>query len=276
MAQRTQGDDPGEDRGPDPDPARLVGSDRVLAVLRELGAHPDGVTLDELARAVDSPKPTVHRALASLRRADLANQDGHGRYSLGDELLRMAFSYHEARPDHLRVRPVLEALAERFGETAHYGVLEGHEIVYRAKVDPSGGAVRLTSTVGGRNPAHCTAIGKVLLAHRLTDLDAVRAWLLGAGPPTRAPLPTAEDFAAELVEVRARGYAVDDQANEPWVSCLAIPVSLRPDSAPTGAISVSALTYRTPLAELVAALPEILRIAGPLTPHPPHGTPETP
>ena len=267
MAQRTDGGHPAEGRQPDPGPARLVGSDRVLAVLRQLGAHPDGATLDEMARAVDSPKPTVHRALVSLRRAGFAHQDGHGRYSLGDELLRMAFSHHEARPDHLRVRPALEALAERFGETAHYGVLDGHEIVYRAKVDPPGGAVRLTSTVGGRNPAHCTAIGKVLLARRLPDRDAVRTWLAQAPHPSRAPLPTVDAFTAELAEVRSRGYAVDDQANEPWVSCLAVPVSLHPAAAPTGAISVSALAYRTPLAELVTALPEIRRITGPLT-HP--------
>ena len=48
-------------------------------------------------------------------------------------------------------------------------VLEGTEIVYRSKVDPPAGAVRLTSTVGGRNPAHSTAVGELLLAHALPD-----------------------------------------------------------------------------------------------------------
>ncbi len=51
------------------DTERLVGSDRVLAVLSELAQRPDGATLEELAIAVDSPKSTVHRALTSLRRA---------------------------------------------------------------------------------------------------------------------------------------------------------------------------------------------------------------
>ena len=64
---------------------RLVGSDRVLAVLTELVAHPAGATLDEMARFTDHPKSTVHRALASLRRAGLASQDGRGHYILGDE-----------------------------------------------------------------------------------------------------------------------------------------------------------------------------------------------
>lgn len=88
----------GEVAGGDSDAARLVGSDRVLAVLKELARYPDGVGLEELTRVIGSPKPTVHRALGALRRAGLADQGTRGRYVLGDEFLRMAFAHHEARP----------------------------------------------------------------------------------------------------------------------------------------------------------------------------------
>ncbi|HLS74396.1 MAG TPA: helix-turn-helix domain-containing protein [Actinomycetaceae bacterium] len=108
---------------------RLVGSDRVLAVLVELSRHPAGIGLEDLARIVDSPKSSVHRALASLRRAELAEQDGRGHYVLGDEFVRMAFSHHEARPDHVRVRPLLTRLAEHFEETVHYTVLAGRSVI---------------------------------------------------------------------------------------------------------------------------------------------------
>ena len=91
---------------------RVVGSDRVLNVLIELANRPNGVTLDDIAKTVRSPKTTVHRALASLCRAGLANRDGRGHYILGDEFLRLAFSHHESRPDHLRVQPILRQLAE--------------------------------------------------------------------------------------------------------------------------------------------------------------------
>src|SRR3954464_1516994 len=103
----------------------LVGADRVLAILAELARRADGVGLDEMARAVGSSKPTVRRALAALRRAGFAAQDGRGRYVLGDEYLRLAFAHHERRPDHVRISPILHALAERYGETAHYAVLDG-------------------------------------------------------------------------------------------------------------------------------------------------------
>ncbi|MER6155202.1 IclR family transcriptional regulator [Streptomyces sp. NPDC001868] len=244
---------------------RLVGSDRVLAVLKELARYPDGVGLEELTRVVGSPKPTVHRALAALRRAGLADQDARGRYRLGDEFLRMAFAHHEARPEHLRVRPVLAALAHRFGETAHYAVLDGHEVVYRAKVDPAGGAVRLTSTIGGRNPAHRTAVGKVLLSGRLGTLEEVEAWIGGSPPEgrtARMPPRTAAALHRELEATRARGYGLDDQETETGVNCLALPVFLTSPTAPSGAVSVSALAYRTPLATLVDALDEIRALLG--------------
>jgi IclR family acetate operon transcriptional repressor len=241
---------------------RLVGSDRVLAVLTELAKYPEGVGLDEIARVVSSPKPTVHRALASLCRAGLAGKDGRGRYLLGDEFLRMAFANHEQRPDHLRVQPILDRLTARYGETSHYAVLDGADIVYRAKVDPAVGAMRLTSTVGGRNPAHATAVGKLLLSLKLPDLTAVEEWLNGRTliRQTEKTAGNAAELHAQLELVRERGYSVDDQENEPGVNCLALPLYLSSPSEPTGAISISALSYRTPLHRLIDELPAIRAI----------------
>ncbi|GCB45378.1 IclR family transcriptional regulator [Streptomyces sp. NL15-2K] len=261
---------PGEDSATGADHSRLVGSDRVLAVLKELARYPDGVGLEELTRVIGSPKPTVHRALGALRRAGLADQDSRGRYVLGDEFLRMAFAHHEARPEHVRIRPVLEALAHRFGETAHYAVLDGREVVYRAKVDPPTGAVRLTSTVGGRNPAHATGVGKLLLAHELGTLDQVEAWIGDTPLVRRTPqtLCTAEDLDRELRATRKRGYALDDQENEIGVNCVALPLYATSPATPSGALSISALTYRTPLRTLIDAVDEIRAALGPLgTPH---------
>jgi len=232
---------------------RVVGSDRVLNALIELANRPNGVTLDDIAKTVRSPKTTVHRALASLCRAGLANRDGRGHYILGDEFLRLAFSHHESRPDHLRVQPILRQLAERYEETVHYAILDGPDIIYRAKVDPSGGSIRLTSTIGGRNPAHCTAIGKVLLSQRLSTLGDVKKWA-GSRPLTRRTertITTAEELHHQLELVRERGYGVDDEENEQGVNCIALPYYLSSPQVASGAISISALSYRTPLHELV-------------------------
>ncbi|MDO7880680.1 IclR family transcriptional regulator [Salinibacterium soli] len=239
------------------DPERLVGSERVLAVLTELAEHPEGISLDELARRVHGSKPTVHRALASLRKAGLAHQTARGVYELGDEFLRLAFRFQDARPETARIEPLLRELAEVFGETAHYAVLDGAHVVYRAKVDPPSGAVRLTSTIGGRNPAYSTAVGKLLLSdfvRTTADLDAV----LGSEPLAAFTDHTITDRAALLDEIslsRERGFGLDDQENELGVNCVALAVTS--PAGHRGAISVSALAYRRGLDSLVADVPLI-------------------
>ncbi len=251
------------DERADQRPERLVGCDRVLAVLTELASIPAGADLDVLASRVRSPKATVHRALAALKRAGLARQDGRGHYVLGDDFLRLAFQHHEARPESLRVRPVLEQLAERFGETAHYAVLDGGDVVYRAKVDPAEGAVKLTSTIGGRNPAQNTAAGKLLLSAKRPTADELRE-RFGPGPyrqRTTNSITTVDALLDELDRTRARRYAVDDQENEIGVNCIAVALPFVVPGAAAGAVSISALAYRTPLAALEAAVDEIFEIA---------------
>jgi IclR family transcriptional regulator, acetate operon repressor len=251
-----------------PDPGsttshKLVGADRTLAVLTALAGYADGVSLEEITIAVGSPKPTVHRALAALRRAGLATQDGRGRYLLGDDFLRLAFTHHEGRPDHVRVEATLQTLAERYGETAHYTVLDDRSVVYRSKVDPPRGAVRLTSVVGGRNPAHATAAGKLLLSYLLLDRSAVAAWMGGRDLARRTDrtVTTVDALHDELELIRGRGYSVDDQENEPGINCLAVPAFLTSQTLPSGAISISALAYRTPLATLVDDVDAIRALA---------------
>jgi IclR family acetate operon transcriptional repressor len=244
-----------------PDDEKLVGADRVLALLIELAQHPEGAALDDLAAAMGGSKSTIHRALGSLVRSGLADQSGRGHYVLGDEFVRLAFQYHASRPVSTRIEPVLAELAERFGETAHFGVLDGRDVVYRAKRDPAVGAVRLTSTVGGRNPAAATAIGKVLLAERLTSRSDVERWLDGQTlqARTKNSITDLDAFVEELRLTRERGYGIDDQENELGVNCIAVPL-LDGGGSATGAVSVSGLAFRRPLAQLIEARGEIAAI----------------
>jgi len=239
---------------------RIVGSDRVLAVLLELAEHPSGITLDELAQKVNGSKPTVHRALASLRKAGLASQSARGVYELGDEFLRLAYRFQDARPETARLDPLLRELATEFGETAHYAILDGQQVVYRAKVDPPVGAIRLTSTIGGRNPVYCTAVGKLLLSYQIGSLADLDQWLDGVDLPRRTErtLVTASDLFAEVEATRERGYGIDDQENEVGINCIALPVFLEPGRPVSGAVSVSGLAYRRSMASLVSSV-DIMR-----------------
>jgi DNA-binding IclR family transcriptional regulator len=160
------------------------------------------------------------------------------------------------------MQTTLQALVDEFHETVHYTVLDGRSVIYRAKVDPPAGAIRLTSVIGGNNPAHSTAAGKLLLSYRLPDEAAVRRWVEAEPPERRTDNTkvTAAELHQELTLTRERGYGVDDQENEVGVNCLAVPVFLGSPATPTGAVSISAVAYRTPLTALIEAVPRIRQV----------------
>jgi IclR family acetate operon transcriptional repressor len=243
-----------------PGVAGLAGSDRVLAVLRSLGDYPRGVGLEQLARDVGVPKSSLHRALASLCRAGFAEHDARGSYRLGLELVRIAFAYYEQLDRRQVVEPLLETLAARFGETAHYAELAGAEVVYLAKMTPPGRGAQMTSIVGGRNPAHCTGVGKALLAYELPDEAAVAAYVDVHGPLVRRTARTRSEtatLAADFAVIRVRVYALHDEESEEGINCIAFPLFLDQPAHPTGSVSVAALTHRTPLAQLDEAAAEM-------------------
>jgi DNA-binding IclR family transcriptional regulator len=240
--------------------------------LRELSRHPSGIGLEDFARQLKQPKSSTHRALSTLRRTGFVAQDENRRYRLSLEFVRLAFAYYEALDQQALVQPALQALADHFGETAHYAVLDGADVIYVARVAPPHATFKMAATVGGRQPAHSTALGKVLLAFTFTNAAEVEEYIAAHGPlaaKTAQTLTTTAALAHELALTRERGYALDDHENEPGVNCIAFPVFLGPTLQPTGAISVSAVAQRIPLVELAAESEHIRAIVeerlGPVT-----------
>lgn len=237
-----------------------TGADRVLATLKAVGHHGKGARLDELAKELNSPKSSTHRALVTLRRAGLVDQDSRGHYRIGLELLRIAFQYYEALDLRQLVEPVLELIGRRFRETAHYAELQADEIVYIAKTEPLGNRIQMTSRIGGRNPAHCTGIGKALLAYTLADRDEVEKYVATYGPlAKRTPrtLTTVDELHEDLVATRRRGYALDREESERGIVCIAMPVCIASNARPSGAISITAFLHRTSLDDLVSSVDDL-------------------
>lgn len=242
---------------------RLSGADRVLALLVTMADYPHGARLQQLAHRLESPKPSIHRGLATLQRAGLVNQGPDGLYRLGWDFLRLAFTYYEGLDLVAHVRPILVRLAETFGETAHYATLDGAEVVYLGKVQSAKARFQLTSAVGGRNPAHCTGLGKVLLAYLLPERGAVEEFVIRYGPLERRTEHSIVDVDAlqqEFDTIRARGFALACSENEPGINCLALPVFLTSSSQPDGAISVSTVAQRVSIEDLLGSLAHIRAI----------------
>ncbi len=222
--------------------------DRALEVIVHLGSHPNGVSLHDLATATGTPKPTLHRILRSMRARGFAAQpETGGDYFLGAAAVEAAFRFHAGFDLRQVLRPTLVQVQRFAGQTVHLATLDGAEVVYLDKLETDLG-IRLSSVVGGRNPAHVTGVGKALLAAQLTDTPAVTDWVTRHGPlapRTSRSLTSAGALAEELSVVRTRGYAIDDEESEDSLLCVAAVVPLVFGAAsPPVAISITGLKTR--------------------------------
>jgi IclR family acetate operon transcriptional repressor len=220
--------------------------DRALRILAIIGGASRGLSLDELAAELDIPKSSLHRILAALKfRRFVAQPETGGAYFLGTELLATAFRFHDMLDVRALVHPLLLRLTAELNETTHMGVLDGAEIVYQDKIE-AGHTIKLSSVIGGRNPAHATGVGKALLAWTYPTDEAIKAWAAQWEPlprPTKRTVKSAAQLAEELAAVRQRGYAIDIEENEVDVRCAAVPIFLG-KAVPAAAVSVTLLGAR--------------------------------
>jgi DNA-binding IclR family transcriptional regulator len=219
--------------------------DRALQVLTFLGQHPSGASLQEISSGLGVPKPSLHRILSAMRARGFATQrESGGVYLLGAAALEAAFTFHAGFDLRQVLHPLVVAAHDRFRQTAHLASLSGAEVSYVDKVEANLG-VRITSVIGGRNPAHATGLGKALLAHLLPDDEAVRAWVDEHGPlvrRTERTVTTAPALAKALNLVRRNGWAVDDEESEAGLVCVAARVPMVfGDLSPLTAVSVTGL-----------------------------------
>lgn len=218
--------------------------------------------LADLAAAADLSKPTAHRLLAVLVEDDWAVAHEGGYYGLGPAA-RAAAAMVASSTAHATVESVLADLQQRVGQTIHLGMRSGDRIVYTHKVEaPQGFA--MASRVGHQQPLHCTGIGKCVLSG--LDDAALAAFVERAGLPPRTEhtITTLDALRRETAEIRARGYAIDEEENEANIRCLAAPIHTA-DGRVMGAVSMSTVTFVVDREELLSRRDDVMETARRLT-----------
>jgi DNA-binding IclR family transcriptional regulator len=220
--------------------------DRALGILEFLAEQHEPLGLTELAERLALNKSTAHRLAMILERHRMIERDSQmGRYRLGMRLFELgsiAISRFDIRE---KARMHLEQLRYEVDESVHLCTLDNGEVLYLDRVEPTR-SVRMECRVGRRNPAHCTAVGKAMLANLPErEVDQI---LQQHGMPRKTPatLTTPVELKADLNVIRARGYAIDDEEVEEGVRCVGVAV-LGPNGRPLAAISVSAPSFRLPM-----------------------------
>jgi len=245
-------------RGAGPDFVEALA--RGLDVLACFDADHRSMSLSEVAAAAGLARPTARRLLLTLEELGFVRSSA-GAFALTPKVLTLGMAYVGALGLWDIARPHLEALVARTGESSSMAQLDGADIVYVARVSVPK-LIALRVDIGTRFPAVQTSQGKVLLAALPTEELAATLEL-----PSRAGLPpyigrSSEQLAAELTEVRARGWALADEELAPGVRSIAVPVR-DGTGAVRAAMNITVHAAETSTEVLLGAhLPHLLRTAG--------------
>jgi DNA-binding IclR family transcriptional regulator len=220
---------------------------RALDIL-ELFLDRPRLSARDIAERLGLPRTTVHELLVTLvARSYLISVPGQPvQFRLGMPLLQLGAAFTGQLDLVREAQGVAQDVAAACDEAVHVAVLDGADVIYLVKVD-STHPVRMVSAVGRRLPAHCTAVGKMLLSSLdPATLDALLPYPLPG--MTADSITDPEQLRAELDSVHSAGVAVDHGESDSAVRCVGAPV--RDHTGMTvAAMSVSAPIIRwTPAA----------------------------
>lgn len=245
---------------------QLVGlgvTGKAFSVLEVVSLNPEPTKMAEVIRGTGMTKPTAHRVVNMLLEMGFLERDSLDRgFIEGSGLVDLAYrTLAAAAPRSLR-HSILQGISEQVGETVNFGVLNGGEVIYLDRVEAKW-PLGLRFDAGSRVPAHCTAIGKLLLS-RLADNDLHA--LLSSMPRsayTANTMTAIEPLLQALGGVRNNAVGTDDQEFMHGVVCVAVPV-IDNNGCCFGAIAVSAPEARMTLSEMLTHVPQMRNAAGSL------------
>jgi len=230
--------------------------DRAARLLAEVVHSADPMTFTGLSATTGLAKSTTSRLLLALERNGLVRRDDHGRFLPGEMFVSFAWRGGAEAGLIAVAQPFLERLGKATGETINLGVSSNGMVEQIAQVD-SKYLIGGTNWVGMSVPLHCSALGKVLLAYGAAQLPPEQP-----GQPdkpdklerrTGKTITTEAALRADLVGVRARGYAVTDEELEPGLIAVAAPI-YGYDGRVVAALSVSGPASRLARDGLAAAV----------------------
>ena len=207
---------------PEPDAVKSVY--KVLDILEHLGAAQRAVSGSDIARATGFNVSTAFRQLQTLAaRGYVEQHPGHLSYVLGPRFYQLASAYLKGKDLAALARPHLEALRDVVGETAYLVILSRGEIVQLGKADGRQ-VVSASIRSSQREPAYCTATGKVLLSGLAPE--ALERYLASVQltPHTPQTITSRAKLKRELAMVRKQGYAVDVEEYAENLCCVSVPV----------------------------------------------------
>jgi DNA-binding IclR family transcriptional regulator len=220
---------------------------KALDTLECLASTDQPLSAQEVAQRCDLSRPTAYRLLTTLLARDyVTTAQDSGHYHIGAQVLSKSFLDRLDLPELARAN--LRQLGQVSRETVHLAVLDGTDMLYVGKVDGSQ-SVRMHCTIGTRNPLHCTAMGKAVLAFLPHEKRTALLDQITLTPRTPNTITDRTALEEHLELVRARGYAIDDMEIEEGIRCVGAPIFDHTGQV-IAAVSTSGPVYRISIARL--------------------------
>ena len=197
---------------------------RAFAILEEVARHREGIGLAELSKLVGLHNSTTfHLAKTMVSLGYMRQERDSKRYRVGRPLFALAASALDEIEMVNLATPVLEDLSRESGESGHFAVRMGDSVVVIARTSGAG-AFQLTDRVGVVRPAHCTALGKIILASLRPDQLKRFLERVELKPSTKKSITESSVLLREITEIRRDAIAFDDGEFNAEVRCVAVPV----------------------------------------------------
>lgn len=217
---------------------------RALKILKLFDADHRTMSLTELSMRAGITKSSALRVLESLESEGFVKRiEESKKYKLGAELFILSNTGFEFSSLKDIAEPFLKKAVDKTGLVAHMGINEDNKILFISRVWPESHAegFAMASTVGGDVPVHCTGIGKVLTAFSDPETQEKLLKTCDYRKYTEQTITSEEKLREELAGIRQRGYGVNREEHEAFVSCITYPVFNRRRKV-IAAISLTGLT----------------------------------
>jgi len=183
----------------------------------------NGLSIREISQAVELHPSTVYRYLNTFLAHGYVSKTSDGRYKPGIKLIELGSYVLNGFDLREIAHPYLVKLVNTVNQTAHLAVREGYEAIYIDKVEGPR-TLQMRSRVGMRIPLYCTALGKVLLAYSSKEEIDHYVREVKLVPRTQNTIVSPSKLEEELLDIRKKGYAVDNQENEEGIVCIGVPI----------------------------------------------------
>ncbi|HEY4047875.1 MAG TPA: IclR family transcriptional regulator [Acidobacteriaceae bacterium] len=234
--------------------------DRAFQILDLLADEKSGAGLMEVAERLKLHKSTAHRLMMVLEWSRFVEKNTvTGKYHLGSRLMELGLSAASRLDVYEVAGPYLRSLVKETGETAHLAVLRDGQVVSIVNIESSQ-TLRTPATVGTRTPAHCTSLGKAMLAFASQEHLEEFLHERKLESYTRNTITSLSRFRAELRAIRKRGYAIDNEEREQGLRCIGAP--LRDSTGEViAAISIAGPVFRIGEERVPTLASTVMRIA---------------